>query len=142
MPPPPEVKCSEMILSKDVIATIDYLHQIDQASALELLQNMLMETSCNGHNKIRLSISKALKIPIKSIPSYYLATKHCCKLIIGEVNYLNTYKYLLLKSAQHKFEVTDNENDYLGLKNKVSKRYFAKIDGSASKIYALLLEKI
>ena len=37
MPPLPEVKCSEMILSEDVIVTIDYLHQIDQASALELL---------------------------------------------------------------------------------------------------------
>ena len=62
--PPPEVKCSEMTISKDAIAALDYLHQIDQASALELSQNILMETSCKGHNKIRLSISKALKIPI------------------------------------------------------------------------------
>ena len=48
---------------------------------------------------------------------------------------------MLLKSAQRKVEVTDDENDYLELKNKVSKRCFAKIYSSASNIYALLLEK-
>ena len=37
MPPPPEVNYSEMALSEDVIATIDYLYQIYQVSALELL---------------------------------------------------------------------------------------------------------
>jgi hypothetical protein len=142
MPPPPEVKCSEMTISKDAIATLDYLYEIDQASALELSQNILIETSSKGHNKIRLSISKALKIPIQSIPSYYLATKHRCKLIAGEIAYLNAYKHLLPKSKQHNVNVTNDENDYLGQKNKVSKRYFAKIDGSASKIYALLLEKV
>ena len=42
---------------------------------------------------------------------------------------------------QREVKVTNDENDYLGQKNKVSKRYFAKIDGSASKICALLLEK-
>ena len=99
MPPPSEVKYSEMTLSEDAITTIDYLHQIDKASALELLQNMLMKTSCNGYNKICMSMSKELDMPIKSIPSYYLAAKHCCKLIAGEVNYLNTHKHLLQKSA-------------------------------------------
>lgn len=44
MPPPPEAKCSEMAPSEDAIATIDHLHQKDQAPALELSQNMLMES--------------------------------------------------------------------------------------------------
>ena len=141
MPPSPEVKYCEMVLSEDAFATMDYLYKIDQASTLELSQNMLMEISCNYHNKVCLLISKALKIPMKSILSYYLATKYRCKFITGEINYHSTCKNLLPKIVQCKVEVTDEENDYLELKNKVSKRYFVKIDGSASKIYALLLEK-
>ena len=79
---------------------------------------------------------------MKSILSYYLATKYSCKFIIGEVNYLSICKHLLLKSAQYKVEVTDDEIEYLELKNERSKMYFAKINGSMSKINVLLLEKI
>ena len=89
-----------------------------------------------------LIISKEFKILIKPIPSYYLATKYYCEFITEEVNYLSTYKHLLPKSVQRKVKVTDDKDDYLGLKNKVSKRCFAKIDSSVSKIYSLLLEKI
>ena len=40
----------------------------------------------------------ALKIPIQSIPSYYLAIKYRYKLATGDIIYLNIYKHLLQKS--------------------------------------------
>ena len=74
-----------------------------------------------------MPISKVLNVPTKSILSYYFAVKHYCKLIIGEVNYLEYFKHLLPTSNQNNIKCTDNKDDYLKLKNKVKKKYFVKI---------------
>ena len=120
-----------MKLSKDVIATIDYSYQIDEAYALELTQSMFLEILRNSYDKICLLMLKTLEILIKAILSHCLAAKYCCPLTAEEVDYLNTCKHVLLKSKQDKVK-----------ENKIAERHFLKINDSALKICALLLEKI
>ena len=107
-----EMCAKKHMINKDSIKIIDYLHHIDNIDSKDLLKDILIETLLNGHAKIRVLITKVLKIPIQSIPYYYKATKHRCKLNCSKIKYLSHNKYLLLVVDQNLMQKTNDLDNF------------------------------
>ena len=120
---------SELKNDQEDIDRISYFNDLDKESTKSFCKDMTMETSQNGCQKLRASMSKLFHIETKLMPSFYLATKHRCKLITGEVDYLSEFKFLQPQSNDNEITRSNDETDYEGKKKKVIKKHFAKIDG-------------
>jgi len=143
IPPSHDDQCMlDLKNDQEDIDRISYFNDLDKEGTKSLCKDMIIETSQNGYQKLRASISKLFRIEAKLIPSFYLATKHRCKLITGEVDYLSEFKFLQPQSSENKITKSNDKTDYEGKKQKVTKKYFAKIDGGCEKAYSLLIDKL
>lgn len=88
------------------------------------------------------SISKLFHVETKLTPSFHMATKHRCKLITWEVDYLSKFKFLLPKSNDNDITRSNDAIDYEGKKNKVKNKHFAKIKGECEKVHTLLADNL
>jgi len=73
-----------------------------------------------------------------------MITKHCPELDNRIVEFNNKFLHLLPKSDRNKRMVkrSDNDDDFLGKKNKIKAQYFLKIKGSFRKHYKIMVDKL
>jgi len=107
-----------------------------------LVKTILLESSTKGYANLRKAITEYHNQDIKSLPSLYLATKYHVPMDSGILDVCEEYKCLMPKKDIMLIEKSSDENDYIGKKNKVHRKYFCKINASYKKIYSFLYEKV
>ena len=107
-----------------------------------LSQKLLMSTNSSDYNMIRQTINETVNQ--KFLPSLHMITKHRPELDNGIVECDDKFLHILPKSDRNErmVERSDNDDDFVGKKNKIKARYFSKIKGGVRKYHEIMVDKL
>jgi len=136
------ISVKEKERENDSCERVCFFNKLDEKLKNQFVTDLLLESTKNSFNKIANDIIKLFHLHPKQLPSFYMATKHRCNMTCGVLELDTSLLFLLPKNDFDKVQKSNNADDCIGKKCKITTKYFAKITGGYNKIYELLSEKI
>ena len=138
----PHKDYNEQIETKETIEKLEIIENLCDEKKEALVKTMLLESSTKGYADLRKAITECHNVDIKSLPSLHLATKHRVPADSGILEICKDCECLMSEKDMMHLEKSSDENDHIGKKNKVLKKYFCKINGGYEKTCFLLHNKV